>query len=259
MILLTVGTVLPVVTTTQILLRRHRPNSLIDADGIYGSPTKGAVVAFQKFHSLKPDGIVGRSTWGELMDVSGFQTIDVVDGTDPSLVAMEATDIRNAGGDPIVVYGMSNGVEFVMQQIAAKAVGPKRVALLRFHGHGNKGMQNVTGGEISGAPHLAGISDGNFVKVQGSLQRISEFFVEFGSVQLLGCNVGGGPKGKALLQKLSTVWGVPVTAGIQTQFGGGVNTFIFEGPTQSAFPNGMDLRTWSRQQQQVNGNVTMPA
>src|SRR5262245_10696034 len=107
------GDALPSVTTSQILLRRHRPQTTIKADGIYGGRTKGAVENFQTQHTLKKDGIIGNGTWNAFLDVSRFQTIDVVDGTDPSLIALEATDIRAAGGDPIVVYGMSNGIQVV--------------------------------------------------------------------------------------------------------------------------------------------------
>lgn len=258
MIRLAQGSSAPVVTTMQILLRRHRPQTLIKADGVFGTKTGGAVVAFQGHHHLPKDGIVGGLTWGKAMAVSSLKTIDVVDGTDPSLVALEAADITAAGGVPIVVFGMSGGVDFVMNQVLTRAGGPERVALLRFHGHGTRGLQNLTGGDLNGAPHLAGISDGNFHKVVGSLQRISHIFAKFGSVQLLGCSVGGGGKGKSLVQKLAGVWGVPVTAGILDQLGGGANTFRFEGPTVTAFPGGVSLRSWSAAVEASHGNVTMP-
>ena len=152
MIRLSQGSVAPVVTTLQILLRRHRPHAQIKSDGQFGSKTKGAAVGFQNQHGLDPDGIVGRFTWTQAMSVSNLLTIDVVDGTDPSLVALEAADIVAAGGDPIVVFGMSGGVDFVMNQIAGRARGPESIALLRFHGHGNRGQQNLTGGDLNGAP-----------------------------------------------------------------------------------------------------------
>lgn len=260
MIYLANGTVLPSVTTLQILLRRHSPHSLNKTDGHFGPKTKKAVEDFQVFHapSLVKDGIVGRFTWTKLMGVSRLQTIDVVDGDDPSLVNLEAADIRNAGGNPIVVYGMSNGVEVVMNEILNRAQGPGRVALLRFHGHGGRGSQNVSGGHINGAPHLAAISDDNFSQIRGKLQRISHIFAPFGSTQLLGCDVGGGAKGKSLISKLANVWGVPVTAGLHTQFGGGKQTFTFEGPTVTGFPAGLnDLKSWSKAMEDAHGNVSV--
>ncbi len=100
---------LPSVTTSQILVRRHRPGATITCDGRYGPRTKAAVASYQREHSLSNDGIIGPNTWNSFMAVSGFQTIDVVDGTDPSLIAFEASDIGQAGGTPIVVFGQSNG------------------------------------------------------------------------------------------------------------------------------------------------------
>jgi hypothetical protein len=258
MIRLAEGSVAPVVTTLQILLRRHRPQAKIKADGHFGPRTKGAVVAFQEHHHLSPDGVVGRATWTKGMSVSNLQTIDVVDGTDPSLVALEAADITAAGGIPILVFGMSGGVDFVMNQIAARAGGSNTVGLLRFHGHGNRGLQNVTGGDLNGVPHLAAISSDNFGQIAGSLQRISHIFAKFGCVELLGCSVGGGAKGTLLVQKLAGIWDVPVTAGIFDQLGGKANTFRFEGPTITAFPGGGDLRAWSTRVEKAFGNVTMP-
>lgn len=260
MIRLERGSAAPVVTSLQTLLRRHRPHAQITVDGNFGSKTKDAVSAFQDHHkpNLAKDGIVGRFTWDTLMAVSSLQTIDVVDGTDPSLVAMEASDITSAGGVPILVFGMSGGVDFVMDQIVARARGRGSVVLLRFHGHGNRGLQNLTGGELNGAPHLASISNGNFGQVVGSLRKISHIFAGFGCVQLLGCSVGGGANGVSLTRKLADTWGVPVTAGVLDQLGGGPNTFKFEGPTVTGFPSGGNLGGWSRKIQAEFGNVTMP-
>ncbi|MFO1161162.1 MAG: peptidoglycan-binding protein [Reyranellaceae bacterium] len=248
------GDVLPSVTTSQILLRRHRPQTLITSDGNFGPRTKGAIENFQSFHHLSRDGIIGNNTWNQFMTVSGFQTIDVVDGTDPSLIALEAADIRAAGGDPIVVFGMSNGIEVVTNQVVARGRG-QNVMLLRFHGHGNRGLQNVTGGQINGAPHLAAISLSNFSQIEGTIARIRAVMLPFGSVQLLGCDVGGG-SGSQLVSRLAATWGVPVTAGLHTQFGGGNKTFRFEGPTVTGFPAG-NLRSWSQQMEAQFGNQSM--
>lgn len=251
------GDVLPSVTTSQILLRRHRPQATITADGHFGPRTKGAVEGFQSFHRLTRDGIIGDGSWNQFMSVSNFQTIDVVDGTDPSLVALEATDVRAAGGNPIVVFGMSNGIEVMVSQVTARG-RPGNVMLLRIHGHGNRGLQNVSAGEIDGAPHLAAISLSNFSQIEGTIARIRSVMLPFGSIQLLGCDVGGG-RGSRLVSRLATTWGVPVTAGLHTQFGGGNRTFRFEGPTVTGFPPGAaNLRSWSQLMETRFGNQTMP-
>lgn len=258
MILQKWGTVLPSVTTTQILLRRHHPNAEIAADGWYGNKTTSAVYAFQKHHGLGKDGIVGRFTWTKLGDVSKLQTIDVVDGTDPALIALEATDIRTAGGDPIVMSGMSNGVSVAMDLIVTRAKALGSVALLRFHGHGGHGVMGVSSGEGDGIPHLSDIANANFGKLLPSLMRIRHIFCPFGSVEMHGCDVAGGKDGPILLTKLAAVWGVPVTAGVMTQFGGGKKTFVFEGPTLTGFPGGGDLKSWSKGMESQHGNVCVP-
>lgn len=250
------GDALPSVTTSQVLLRRHRPGAKITCDGAYGPKTKAAVHAYQEAHVLKGDGIIGTNTWNSFMSVSGFQTIDVVDGTDPSLIALEAADIRQTGGNPIVVFGQSNGLAFVMQQIAARGQRGN-VMLLRIHGHGGRGTQNVTGGQINGAPHMASISLQNYAASEPDLNRVRPVLVPFGSVQLLGCDVGGG-NGAQLVQRLARTWGVPVTAGLHTQFAGGNATFRFEGPTVTGFPGGLNLKSWSKAMEAQFGNITMP-
>jgi hypothetical protein len=134
---------------------------------------------------------------------------------------------------------------------------PGNVMLLRIHGHGNRGLQNVSGGEINGAPHMAAISTQNFAQLQPTLARIKSVMLPFGSVQLLGCDVGGG-KGSLLVQRLADTWGVPVTAGLHTQFAGGDQTFRFEGPTITAVPGGLaTLKAWSAAMEAQFGNQTM--
>lgn len=250
------GDTLPSVVTSQLLLRRHRPNSVIKSDGIYGFRTANAVMAYQTPHQCKRDGFIGPETWGSFEKVSALQTIDVVDGTDNSLITLEATDIRSAGGDPIVLFGQSNGLNTAMRAILQRGQAGN-VMLLRIHGHGNQGLQNITGGEINGAPHMAGISLSNYAQAEPDLLMIKKVFVKFASVQLLGCDVGGG-KGETLVQKLAKTWGVPVTAGRHTQFGGGNATFRFEGATVTGFPGGETLKSWGQAMENEFGNVSVP-
>lgn len=41
----------------------------LTADGIFGEKTRQAVIAFQKYFGLTPDGVIGRRTWNMLYDV----------------------------------------------------------------------------------------------------------------------------------------------------------------------------------------------
>jgi hypothetical protein len=249
------GDALPSVTTSQLMMRRHRPNILNKTDGAYGWRTANAVREYQSTHHLTRDGYIGPETWNSFQRVSGLQTIDVVDGTDNSLITLEATDIRKAGGDPIVLFGQSNGLNTAMRAILQRGQ-QENVMLLRIHGHGNQGLQNITGGEINGAPHMAGISLSNYTQAEPDLLMIKRVFVKFASVQLLGCDVGGG-SGVQLVQRLAKTWGVPVTAGKHTQFGGGNKTFRFEGATVTGFPNGESLKSWSKAMEDEFGNVSL--
>lgn len=130
--------------------------------------------------------------------------------------------------------------------------------LLRFHGHGGRGTQNVTGGQINGAPHMAAISNSNYGQIEGTIAPIKNVMLPFGSIQLLGCDVGGGGQGSQLVGRLAQTWGVRVTAGLHTQFGGGSETFRFEGATVTGFPGGANLASWSKAMEAQFGNQSMP-
>jgi hypothetical protein len=165
--------------------------------------------------------------------------IDVVDVVDQNLMTGEVADIQAGGGDPIVMYGMCNAVGDMVQRVVTRASRPGSINLLRLHGHGAPGAQNVGAGEEDMDVHWAGISTTNFSALEPTLARLTNFFASDGRAFLLGCNVGQGTAGSRLLQDLARVWRVPVTAGIQTQYGGtGASTFRFEGPVITAHPGG---------------------
>lgn len=67
-----------------------------EIDGIFGSDTRNAVIAFQKAASLSPDGIVGPKTYAALLPYLKGYTIHRVKKGDSlySIAAMHNTSIR---------------------------------------------------------------------------------------------------------------------------------------------------------------------
>lgn len=163
--------------------------------------------------------------------------IDIVDATEAS-DRHEVDTIILAGGDPIVFYGMSGAVNQVVSDIIRKAVLPKSIELLRFHGHGAPGMMNIAAGTQAMFVHQSGISLGNLQSVKAELSRLRPYFAPNGRVEFHGCNVADGKDGQDFLSQLAKIIGVPVSAGTQSQYGGGKNQFKFEGSVHTAKPDG---------------------
>ncbi len=258
------GTKLPSVAAAQILLNRKlKRGSTLTVDGIFGSKTKKAVEEFQvndgskyvkRLGKLKKDGVIGVNTWAHLNTSKHgpFQVIDAVDVTNPSDVGYEDEDIKHVGGRPIRSYGMCNGVEQVVHDIIARSY-PGSVVLLRFHGHGASGGMNISAGteDMPGARADFDIRD--IHKLTHILSRLKPIFCEFGSVELHGCNTGRGSKGSNLLDHLARAFGVPVSAGVYSQLGGGLSTFRFEGPVKTKFPSGSSLTAWAKNLSEAPG------
>ena len=247
MIFLRIGHSGPKIVSLQILLNRHTPVIALDVDGIFGPKTKNGVIAFQKHYHLGVDGVVGKETWGKLRQLSRTETVDVVDMTNND-AGDAITNIKSAGGDPIVLRGMSNGVGQAMVNISQKAKTPRSIVLLRFFGHGDAGAMNVSAGVDDHDADLAGISNANLKQIQGSLARIRPQLAAFSSIEFHGCQVGKGTSGRHLLRKLADVWQVPLTAALRDQDDGPTPryTFRYEGPVFTAYPGGASLRVWSR-------------
>jgi hypothetical protein len=237
------GDKLPSVGVLQKLL--NRTGASLVPDGEFGQKTETAVRVFQRAHRLNPDGIVGKDTWPRLATGSNLRIVDCIDVFDPSLFNLEAQDVGKAGGNPILIGGMCNGVEAVVSAIVSASAGG--VFLLRFHGHGAPGVAGVSFGQGAiGWGERADIDLSNFATLRPALARLRSIFGPYGNVQFMHCSTGSGPNGRRLLQSIADTLGVPATAALQTQYGGGVATFKYEGPTYTALTGGAVLRGWCR-------------
>jgi hypothetical protein len=245
------------VAALQVLLNRQSSDRKLTVDGIFGENTRKAVIGFQKPRGLKPDGIVGKVTWPRLITATSFKVVDAVDITDPDVFNTEGADIADVGGRPIFTGAMCNGIGQVVQRIMTRTSADGSLILLRFFGHGDSAAMGISDGKgyIQGRggrrtyledESMTAITSSNFTDAAKILGRLRFSFGAYSSVELHGCKVARGVDGRNLLQRLSDLWGVPVSAGTQIQHGGCISTFRFEGPVYTAFPAGHTLRSWSR-------------
>lgn len=242
------GDDLPAVGVLQKLL--NRTGASLVADGIFGPLTHAALVAFQRSQHLPASGVVDEATWGRLVTGLSLPIVDSIDVWDKSLWDLEAHDIMRAGGNPILIGGACNGLEQVVSMICSRA---RNVFLLRFHGHGNSGLASVAIGQadVPGAwderSHIA--SDPRTMSV---LSRLRPVFGPYGCVQFMHCETGKGPAGRRLLSRVANTLQVPATAATHIQYGGGLTTFKFEGPTVTELPSG-SLRHWCQSRPDFGG------
>lgn len=178
-------------------------------------------------------------------------TIDVVDVTDPDLQDKEVKHLGDTGQIPITVSGQSNAVDYVVEQILAVSRG-RNIGLLRFHGHGLPGFQSLSGFTpsmtyekvetlLASTAIRSGIGIQNFDAIEPSLKRLTSCFHAGAQVWLMGCDVGNGEKGFALLESLATLWNVPTKAGVGLQYGNNpIETFGLEGQTITVDPRPRD-------------------
>lgn len=235
------GNRIPAVGVLQKLLNRTGERLVVD--GIFGNHTKAAVQRFQRPRGLAVDGIVGQNTWPRVSANAHLPIIDCIDVFDPDLMNLEAGDIRRAGGSPILIGGMSNGVEQAVSDIVGAAGG--NVFLLRFHGHGTSGVAGISDGHGLGtASTIAAPRQPQYSAAAARFAAARVNFRPLREIQFMHCSTGRGASGQRLLQQIADGVGVPVTAALRDQLGGGTNTFKFEGPTFTAFPGGNNLRSW---------------
>jgi hypothetical protein len=155
------------------------------------------------------------------------------------------TNVRKAGGDPIVVHGMSNAIQYVVDRVIERAGRYGTISALRFHGHGAPGVMGVAGGMWQDqSRHLSDLGNRRRLAAGAILRELLPYFKPTGRVELHGCSVGQGPDGRRLLLLLSDAFGVPVTAAVKDQYDSeGPEIYLFEGPVRTAYPDGRILKT----------------
>lgn len=234
------GNSLPIVAVTQVLLKRAGCD--VKPDGQFGPKTREAVRKFQREHRpLGVDGVVSTQTWPKLVDREpGFIVLDCIDVDDGFMGEVEHS--RRNGGNPLVIGGMCNGVEQAISMICAAAPAGS-VGLLRFHGHGNPGGAGIGAGKWEFGPQGNTVRGGDLT--QRMFSRMRPLFSPYGCIQFMHCSTGRGPSGTQTLQVVANATGVPASAALNTQLGGGTTTFRFEGPTKTAVPGSGDLKSWA--------------
>ena len=93
--------------------RAGRPQSLVE-DGVWGSKTQAAVLAFQRSRGLEPDAVVGPLTWGRL-DAGGQPVPTIPPGPGPAPAG--TTDVErvrfSSGRDIDAFFRAKTGLDFV--------------------------------------------------------------------------------------------------------------------------------------------------
>jgi len=237
---LRMGDHLPMVGVLQHLL--NRTGASLVPDGVFGPRTFQAVRAFQQPRGLAPDGIVGEATWTRLTAGVNLPILDSVDIWDPTFLHEDAGYIRKAGGNPLLIGGMCNGVEQTVSLLASS----RNVFLLRFHGHGAPGVASVSSGHGELDPNLRERSDvWASPLIINILSRLRPIFGRYGCIEFIECQTGRGHAGQRLLAQLAARLGVPVTGAVQDQPFGKLWSFRLSGPTVTVVPGG-SLSGWCK-------------
>lgn len=86
----------------------------VTIDGVFGPSTKNAVIKFQEFFNLTPDGIVGKLTWDKMYDIyQGIRDeVDVPQETPPQQDSYPGTPLKvgSSGDDVAKIQNWLNGI-----------------------------------------------------------------------------------------------------------------------------------------------------
>jgi hypothetical protein len=175
--------------------------------------------------------------------------VDVIDQSDPDVTMTEGVALvgtKAPGGvcqshKQIWIRNQPNAVSYVVERLVSIVGHKGKISLLRFHGHGLSGIQWLWGDslykvftaqqlgkdvakaeaqlikEMRSPANRKGISYWNISSISGELGRIRKLLLPGAEVWLMGCEVAAGNEGRQLLQRLSLILDVPVTAATPLQ------------------------------------------
>jgi peptidoglycan hydrolase-like protein with peptidoglycan-binding domain len=239
------GDRLPTVALAQARLVMDGAN--LDVDGAFGPRTEDAVIEFQRRHHLAETGNVDPGTWHVLGAARELVAVDHIDAADLAVLAEDRPHLDD-GHSNIHVLSASEtrGVRVAIESIVARH-GARSVSLLRFHGHGGPGHMVVASGRYGDYPNTFA---GEYFRAPTAatlelFARLGSIMKPYGSIELHGCRVAARANGRRLLNGMASACGVPVSAGMRSQFGG-TAAARFEGPTLTGCPGGQRLADWAR-------------
>jgi hypothetical protein len=265
---LKLGNHLPSVGILQKLLKAQ--DIRITVDGQFGLETYNAVLNVQRLNGLVDDGQVGIQTWSRIVSDFSLPIVDFVDIFDFATMRWDLNVLAGAGSTPLTMGGVCHGVEQMVNNILSSA--PRNVFLLRFTDHGDPGIagmgdgtgsittvaQDGTTTETNTASELSYIGNDNLSVLRPFLEKLRPIFGPYGCVQFMGCSTGSGTEGRRFLEAMADIFGVPVSAGVDIQYGGvALYPLGFQGPTNTVVPHGGSLRSWCRSRPEFAGGVSM--
>jgi hypothetical protein len=123
---------LPTVALVQAMLNQERTRRELSVDGIFGPRTEKAIQQFQKRRGLGKRKIVDRTVWEALTQSAGFNILDSVDITETNSEYYFAGGLRKAGGRPLLVGHMCNGVGQMVHNLISAAHAARGSVVLKI-------------------------------------------------------------------------------------------------------------------------------
>jgi len=146
--------------------------------------------------------------------------VDVIDTVDGIVSACSLDDIKRDDPDTTVipVPPIIGGLPFMVDAIL-KRTKNHEINVLRIWGHGGAGIQNIAAGHSADGWRTDGSLDiRHFEQAAGLLSTLhSRFYSCKSRIELRGCRVAAGSRGRELMLAVSKAVGVRVLAAVDYQ------------------------------------------